>query len=76
MAVKRSIMLRDTETIDLEIARLWAKYRATNCSSAVLLAIDALLDQRHQLVNGGEMTNPLDIAAVSEYGPADLGDAA
>jgi hypothetical protein len=59
---------------DHEITKLWRKYRAVpNCSSAVLLAIDALLDHRHELMAAGEMTNSLDIASVAEWGAADTG---
>lgn len=74
--MKRSIVTHDLAQIDAEIAQLWRKYRVTRCSSSVLLAIDALLEHRHELTSQGEMLNPLDVAPVSEYGEADLGTAA
>lgn len=69
-------MARDLAAIDLEIAALWRKYRLTPCSSAVLLEIDVLLDDRHALTGQDEMRHSQDIARVSEYGPADLGEPA
>lgn len=70
-------MARDLTTIigiDLEIARLWNRYRRIG-TSALLVEIDKLLDARHVLAHGPEMVDLRDVAPVSEWGAADLGEA-
>jgi hypothetical protein len=73
------------DAIDKQIQFLYTCYRKwydlgteTGISPIDALAeIDVLLEQRHDLATSlGELTNPLDVADVSEWGTGDAGTAA